>query len=120
MKSLSVPVAEFPIKITYQGSEWQNWLDYFILYRDVSKKGLFSAEFCFFDPCLNILAESFYNVNYGSSIITSKVSQKISVNTGVSVVFKTKRELKCQNKLFFWKHQFFCFHYWEVLTRFLT
>ena len=44
---MKVPVAEFPIKITYQGSEWQNWLDYFILYRDVSKKGLFSAEFCF-------------------------------------------------------------------------
>ena len=58
---------------------------------------------------LTPLAESFYNVKYGSSIITSKVSQKISVmkNTGVSVVFKTKRELKCQNNLFFWKHQFF-------------
>ena len=57
------------------------------------------------------IAESFYNIKYGSSIITSKVSQKISViknmNTGISVVFKTKRELKCQNKQFFWKHQFF-------------
>ena len=47
------------------------------------------------------LAESFYNIKYGSSIITSKVSQKIS---GVSVVFNTKRELKWQNKVFFWKH----------------
>ena len=27
----------------------------------------------------NLLAESFYNVNYGSSIITSKVRQTISV-----------------------------------------
>ena len=46
---------------------------------------------------LVILAESFYYVNYGSSIITSKVSQIISVieNIGVSFVFKTKRELKC-------------------------
>ena len=43
-----------------------------------------------------------------------------NINTGVSVVFKTKRELKCPNKLFFWKHQFFCFHYWEILTGFLT
>ena len=50
------------------------------------------------------LAESFYNIKYGSSIITSKLSQKMS---GVFVVFKTKRELKCQNKLFFWNHQFF-------------
>ena len=41
------PLAEFPIKITYQGSEWQNWLDYSGLYLDVSKIGLFSAEFCF-------------------------------------------------------------------------
>ena len=43
------------------------------------------------------IAESFYNVKYGLSIITSKVSQKnLSneiINTGVSVVFKTKREL---------------------------
>ena len=33
-----------------------------------------------------------------------------NINTGVSVVFKKKRELKCQNKLFFWKHKVFCFH----------
>ena len=48
-----------------------------------------------------VLAESFYYVNYGSSIITSKVSQinvsNENLNTGVSVVFKTKRESKCQN-----------------------
>ena len=57
---------------------------------------------------LRWLWQSFYNDKYGSSVITSKVSQNISVmkniNTGVSVVFKTKCELKCQNKLFFWKH----------------
>ena len=39
-----------------------------------------------------------------------------NINTGVSVVFKTKRELKCQNELFFeisflWKHQCLFFHY---------
>jgi hypothetical protein len=32
-----------------------------------------------------------------------------NINTGVSVVFRTKRELICQNKLFFWKHHFFFF-----------
>ena len=32
-----------------------------------------------------------------------------NINTSVSGVFKTKRELKCQNKLFFPKHQFFVF-----------
>ena len=50
------------------------------------------------------IAESFYNVNYGSSIITSKSPSKISViktNTSVFVVFKTKCELKCQNEFFF-------------------
>ena len=32
-----------------------------------------------------------------------------NINTGVSVVFKTKRELKCKNKPFFWKHQIYVF-----------
>ena len=49
-------------------------------------------------------AESFYYVNYGLSIITVKSqSNNLSnenINTDVSVVFKTKRELKCQNELF--------------------
>ena len=36
-----------------------------------------------------------------------KILSNKNINTGVSVVFKTKRELKCQNKLFFWKHHFF-------------
>ena len=59
------------------------------------------------------IAESFYNVKYGSSIITSKVSQCISVMKTETLVFlltsRQKRELKCKNKLFFWKHQFFLF-----------
>ena len=59
------------------------------------------------------MADSLYYVKYGSSIITSKIPSKIlsnkNIKTGVSVVFKTKRELKCPNKLFFWNHQFFFF-----------
>ena len=39
-------------------------------------------------------------------------------NPDVSAVFKTKCELKFQNKLFFRKHQFLCFHYWEFLSGF--
>ena len=53
------------------------------------------------------LSESFYNVNNGSSIITSKVSHNLSnenKNTGVSVVFKAKRELKRQKELFLYYH----------------
>ena len=53
---LKTPKGHFEIKITYQGSEWQNWLDYSSLYRDVSKKGLFNDEFCFLTYALNILA----------------------------------------------------------------
>ena len=43
-------------------------------------------------------AEYFYNVKNGSSIITSKSSSKNLSNeyTSAFVVFKTKRELKCQ------------------------
>ena len=37
--------------------------------------------------------------------------QKLVKKSGVSVVFKTKRESKCQTKLFFWKHQFFLFSF---------
>ena len=65
--------------------------------------------------------ESFYSVNYGPSINMSNVSKMISVmKTYVFVVYRTKRELKCQNKLFFeieflWKHQSLCFHYWDYL-----
>ena len=42
-------------------------------------------------------AESFYNIKYGLSIIMSKLSKNLTnenINTGVSVVFKTKRESK--------------------------
>ena len=45
--------------------------------------------------------ESFYSVNYGPSINMSNVSKMISVmKTYFFVVYRTKRELKCQNKLF--------------------
>ena len=65
---------------------------------------------------ITIKAESFYYVNYGSSIIPSKVRQILSVmetytvHTGVYVAFKTKRELKYQNELFL-KYKSSCFHY---------
>ena len=68
------------------------------------KKGMSEIEFnseSYYNICVflfirrfgNIKAETFYNVNYGSSIIMSKSSSKISViqtNTCVFVVFKTK------------------------------
>ena len=52
----------------------------------------------------------FKYVNYGSSIIMSKslsnnLGNKNKHCTGIFVVFKTKRELKCQNELFL-KHHF--------------
>ena len=47
--------------------------------------------------------------------ISSKNISNENINTCVSVVFKTKRELKCRNKKKFWTHQFLCFHYWEFL-----
>ena len=59
----------------------------------------------------NNKVESFYIVKIGSSIITSKsLSKNLSneKNTGVYVVFKTKRELKCQ---FSGNIEFVCFHY---------
>ena len=49
----------------------------------------------------------------------SKNLSNESINTGVLVAFKTKCELRYQNKLFFWKQHFFCSHYWEFLTGFL-
>ena len=45
------------------------------------------------------LAESFYYVNYRSSNSSNYLSNE-NINTCVSVVFKTKCELKCQNELF--------------------
>ena len=55
------------------------------------------------------LAESFYYLNNGLSIIASKISQIIwvlneNINIGASVVFKTKCELKCLNELFLKYH----------------
>ena len=48
---------------------------------------------------LSKVAEVFYNVKNGSSFISQKVTQRISVmktNTGVFVVLETNHELKCQ------------------------
>ena len=48
--------------------------------------------------------ESFTTSKTDRHLLRQKVCQKISViitNTCVFVVFKTKRELKCQNELFF-------------------
>ena len=62
-----------------------------------------------YESCIwtNIIAESFYYVNYGLSIIPWKVSQIIWV--------KWKRIFEIS---YFWKHQFLNFHYWEYLTNF--
>ena len=70
----------------------------------------------------NLLAESFYYVKYGLSIITSKIPSKILSNenkkTGVS------RKIVCFGILIHvlsWrqqKHQCLCFHYWDFLTNF--
>ena len=53
-------------------------------------------------------------------LLRQKVCQRISVmktNTGVFVVFKTRRELKCQ---FSENIECVCFYYWDSLTNFLT
>ena len=68
------------------------------------------------------MAESFYNSNYGPSIITSKVRQIISV-------MKTKRLIWYFKNISFWhfnscfvvkttKHQCLCFHCWDYFTNF--
>ena len=56
------------------------------------------------------LQRQIWIVNYYIRSQSKNLSNE-NINTGVSVVFKTKRKLKCQNKLFFWKRQFFRFHY---------
>ena len=79
----------------------------------------------FFSVCLYVwksIAESFYYVKYGLSIITSKIPSKILSNenkkTGVS------RKIVCFGILIHvlsWrqqKHQCLCFHYWDFLTNF--
>ena len=54
--------------------------------------------------CRHQKLESFTTSKNDRHLLSQKVHQKISViitNTCVLVVFKTKRELKCQNELFF-------------------
>ena len=63
----------------------------------------------------SLLAESFYNVKNRSSFITSKSSSKNlsnEKNTSVFVVFKTKREAKCQ-----WKYRVLMF---DFVTKILS
>ena len=62
--------------------------------------------------------EVFYNVKNGYHLLRQKVRQRISVmktNTGVFVVFKTKRELNCQ---FSGTIECVCSHYWDSLMNF--
>ena len=63
----------------------------------------FHEILCFIFLVLQKL-ESFTTSKTDGHLLRQKVRQKISViitNTCVFVVFKTKRELKCQNELFF-------------------
>ena len=59
-------------------------------------------------------------VNYSVKSSSNNLSYE-NINIGVSVVFKTKHELKCQNELYL-KYLFsgntrgFFFHYWDYLT----
>ena len=57
------------------------------------------------------IAGVFYNVKNGSSFLTSKSSSVVITNTCAFVVFKTKRELKCQNELFLNIIKSICFDY---------
>ena len=57
------------------------------------------------------IAEVFYNVKNGSPFITSKSSSKNLSNSSVFVVFKTKRELKCQFSGKSGNIECVCFHY---------
>ena len=72
-------------------------------------------------------AESFYYINYGSSIIMSKVRQIISVmktlNTGVSreMILQKQCILTFSFTFLSWrqqKHQCLFFPYWDFLTNF--
>ena len=57
--------------------------------------------------------------NMDCQLLRQKIRQKISglkTNSGVFVVFKTKRESKCQDEL---ETQSVCFHYWDFPMNFL-
>ena len=66
------------------------------------------------DICKVFLLHQIWIVNYHVKSQSKNLSDE-NINAGVSMIFKTKSELKCQNKKFFWTHQFLCFHYWEFL-----
>ena len=56
------------------------------------------------------LLHQLWIVNYSVKSSSNNLSNE-NINTGVSVVFKTKHELKRHNELFF-------FHYWDYFTKF--
>ena len=59
-----------------------------------------SLNFCTDQPRRNPTVESFYYVNYGSSIILSNNLSNENIKTGVSVVFKTKPESNAKRNYF--------------------
>ena len=58
------------------------------------------------------LLRQLWFMNYYVKSWSNNLSEE-NINTGVSVVIKTERELKCQKY-----HQFFCFHYRDFLMNF--
>ena len=64
-----------------------------------------TSDFCFFS---SVSATSVMDCQLFCQKLVRNLSSE-NINTGVFVVLKTKRELKCQNKQFFWKHKFFVF-----------
>ena len=90
----------------------------------VKKRSSQSLQFWFF---LTTIAESFYNLNYGLSLIMSKFCQIISVmkihkdwcfqRNDISKIVHFGALIQGLS----WrqqKHQFFCFHYWDYFTNF--
>ena len=73
-----------------------------------------------------IIAESFYKVKYGSSIITSKILSKNPSNQNKHLCFcclqdKTWIEMPKWTIFvlsFLWKHRVLFLHYWDYLTNY--
>ena len=79
-----------------------------------------------FFSTLNTIAESFYYVNYGLSIITSKKLSNNLSNQNKHLCFcclQDKMWIKMPKWTIFvisflWKCRMFCFDYWDYLTNF--
>ena len=108
---------------TYVVSEWtwsceKNW----------KSENQYMYNYYFFCSCENEL----YNYSIKPSLSTTSIMDRQllcqsksntlsneNINTGVSVIFKTKPELECQNELsFLLKRKSLRFHYWDYLTSF--